>query len=63
MGLLTLLLVLGEFFLVAELVFLPGTILGALLSLTSYGVAIYFGFAKYGLVGGIVTIFVALILS
>ena len=63
MGLLTLLLVLGAFFLVAELVFLPGTILGALLSLTSYGVAIYFGFAKYGLVGGIVTIFVALILS
>ena len=63
MGLLTLLLVLGAFFLVAELVFLPGTILGALLSLASYGVAIYFGFAEFGLVGGIVTIFVALFLS
>ena len=60
MGLIILLLLLGAFFLVAELVFLPGTILGALLSLASYGAAIYFGFAKCGLGGGIVTIFVVL---
>ena len=62
MGLIILLLLLGAFFLVAELVFLPGTILGALLSLASYGAAIYFGFAKCGFGGGIVTIFVVLAL-
>ena len=63
MGLIALLLLLGAFFLVAELVFLPGVILGAILSLSSYGAAIYFGFAKYGLMGGFSTIFLALILS
>lgn len=63
MGLITLLVILGAFFLVAELVFLPGVILGALLSLASYGAAIYFSFVKYGLVGGVATIFIALVLS
>jgi membrane-bound ClpP family serine protease len=63
MGLMMLLLILGAFFLVAELVFLPGVILGATLSLASYGGAVYMGFAKYGLVGGFVTIAIVLLLS
>lgn len=63
MGLIALLLLLGAFFLVAELVFLPGVILGAILSMSSYGAAVYFGFVKFGLVGGFVTIFIALALS
>lgn len=63
MGLITLLVILGAFFLVAELVFLPGVVLGALLSLASYGAAIYFSFVKFGLVGGVATIFIALVLS
>ena len=63
MGLMILLLILGVFFLVAELVFLPGVILGATLSLASYGGAIYIGFAKYGMVGGFATIAIVLLLS
>lgn len=63
MGLIILFLLLGAFFLVAELVFLPGAILGALLSMASYGTAIYFGFTKFSLVGGFLIVVVALIMS
>ena len=63
MGFIVLLLVLGAFFLVAELIFLPGVILGATLSLASYGVAVYMAFAKYGMVMGFVTIAVVALLS
>ena len=52
MGFIVLLLALGAFFLVAELIFLPGVILGATLSLASYGGAVYMAFARYGIVGG-----------
>ena len=63
MGLIIFLVILGAFFLVAELVFLPGAILGSLLSLSSYGVAVYFGFTRFGFVGGVVTIVAVFVLS
>ena len=56
MGLIIVLLILGAFFLIAELVFLPGVTLGAILSLVSYGVAVYFGFERFGFVGGMLTL-------
>ena len=40
MGLIAFLVLLGAFFLVAELVFLPGVTFGLILSLLSYGAAI-----------------------
>lgn len=63
MGLIAILLILGAFFLVAELVFLPGVTLGAILSLVSYGAAIYLGFDRLGFLGGIITIGIALVLA
>ena len=47
MGLTIFLVLLGVFFLVAELVFLPGVTLGAILAVASYGAAIYFAFAQW----------------
>lgn len=63
MGLIIFLLLLGLFFLVAELIFLPGAALGVILSVASYGAAAYIGFARLGVVGGAVTIAIFLILS
>ncbi len=63
MGLIALLLILGAFFLVAELVFLPGVTLGAVLSLISYGAAVYFGFVRFGFVGGMLTLVMAVALA
>ena len=63
MGLIAILLILGAFFLIAELVFLPGATLGAILSLVSYGAAIYLGFDRLGFVGGVITLAVALVLA
>ena len=63
MGLIALLVALGLFFLVVELIFLPGVTLGTVLSVVSYGAAIYLGFARFGVMGGVVTIIVVLILS
>lgn len=63
MGLIALLVALGLFFLVVELIFLPGVTLGTVLSVVSYGAAIYLGFARFGVTGGVVTIIVVLILS
>ena len=63
MGLVIFLVLLGAFFLVAELVFLPGAILGSLLALSSYGAAAFFGFSRFGLTGGVVTIVAILLLS
>ena len=63
MGLIIVLLILGAFFLVAELVFLPGVTLGAILSLVSYGVAVYFGFERFGFVGGMLTLVAAVALA
>ena len=56
MGLTIFLVLLGVFFLVAELVFLPGVTLGAILAVASYGAAIYFAFARLGVVGGVLTV-------
>lgn len=63
MGVIILLVLLGVFFLVAELVFLPGVTLGVLLALLSYGAAAYMAFVRYGIVCGAITIGVILILS
>ena len=63
MGLIAFLVLLGAFFLVAELVFLPGLTFGLVLSLLGYGAAIYLGFARLGFVGGVVTIVVVVALS
>ena len=63
MGVIILLVLLGVFFLVAELVFLPGVTLGVLLVLSSYGAAAYMAFVRHGIVGGAITIGVILILS
>lgn len=63
MGLIVFLVLLGVFFLVAELVFLPGVTLGALLALASYGAAIYFSFARLGFVGGVITVVIILVAS
>lgn len=63
MGLIAFLVVLGAFFLVAELVFLPGLTFGLVLSLMGYGAAIYLGFARLGFVGGIITLVVVVAIS
>ena len=57
------LVLLGLFFLVAELVFLPGAALGVILSLASYAAAIYFAFVRIGMVGGFITLGIILLLS
>jgi membrane-bound ClpP family serine protease len=63
MGAIIFLVLLGLFFLVAELVFLPGVTFGVVLSLLSYGAAIYMGFARMGIVGGFITLAIIVALS
>lgn len=63
MGVVAFLVLLGVFFLVLELIFLPGVTLGTILSVVSYGIAIYFGFVRMGVVGGFVTMLVVVALS
>ncbi|MDE6374425.1 MAG: NfeD family protein [Alistipes sp.] len=56
------LVLLGVFFLLAELVFLPGVSVGAILSLVCYGSAIYLAFSGYGpLTGALVVVAVVLL--
>ena len=54
---------LGLFFLVVELIFLPGITLGTILSAVSYGAAIYLGFSRLGVIGGMIILFVIAALS
>ena len=63
MGLIILLVALGVFFLVLELIFLPGVTLGTALSVVSYGAAIYLAFDRFGVTGGVVAIVGVLLLS
>lgn len=63
MWLIILLVLLGLFFLVMELIFLPGVTLGTILAVVSYGAAAYLGFDRLGFVGGVVTIVAILLLS
>ena len=63
MGLIIVLVLLGLFFLVAELVFLPGVTLGTILSVVSYAAAVYLGFDRLGFVGGVITLVVVLAIS
>ena len=63
MGMVIFLVLLGLFFLVAELVFLPGAALGVILSLASYAAATYFAFVRIGIVGGFITLGIILLLS
>ncbi|MEG0498306.1 MAG: NfeD family protein [Alistipes sp.] len=53
----------GVLFLVAELVLLPGVSIGAVLSLTCYGSAIYISFRDYGMATGAVVTLVVIVLS
>ena len=63
MGLVIFLILLGLFFLVVELIFLPGITLGTILSVVSYGAAIYLGFSRLGVIGGMIILFVIAALS
>ena len=63
MGLVIFLILLGLFFLVVELIFLPGITLGTILSVVSYGAAIYLGFSRLGVIGGMFILFVIAALS
>ena len=63
MGLVIFLILLGLFFLVVELIFLPGITLGTVLSAVSYGAAIYLGFSRLGVIGGMIILFVIAALS
>lgn len=58
-----LLLVLGVLFLVAEIVFLPGVTLGALLAMVCYGSAIYLAFTECGTATGVVVTGAVVVLS
>lgn len=53
----------GVLFLVAELVFLPGVSVGALLSLVCYGSAIYLAFSDFGIWTGVAVIGAVALLS
>lgn len=53
----------GVLFLVAELVFLPGVSIGAVLSLLCYGSAVYLAFSDYGLWTGVAVIVAVFLLS
>ncbi|MCM1150432.1 MAG: NfeD family protein [Alistipes sp.] len=57
------LVLLGVFFLLAELVFLPGVSIGAILSLVCYGSAIYLAFSNYGPMTGALAILAVVLLS
>lgn len=59
----TLLIVLGALFLLAELVLLPGVTIGTILSLICYAGAIYLAFTAYGTTIGIVVIAIVVVLS
>lgn len=63
MGLIILLVLLGIFFLVVELMLLPGVTVGTILSLVSYAAAVYMAFARFGVTGGIVTLVVIIAVS
>lgn len=63
MGIIILLVLLGVFFLVVELMLLPGVTVGTILSLVSYAVAAYMAFVRFGVTGGAVTIAVIIAVS
>lgn len=58
-----LLIILGVLFLVAELVFLSGSLIGTALSLACYGGAVWKAFADYGYTAGIVVVAVIALVS
>ena len=63
MGMIIFLVVLGLFFLVAELIFLPGVTFGIILSLVGYAAAIFLGFTRFGTVGGCMVLAIVIALS
>lgn len=63
MGLVVSLVLLGVFFLVVELIFLPGITFGTILSVVSYAAAVFLGFDRLGMGGGFVTLVVVVALS
>lgn len=63
MFIIILLILFGVLFLIAELVLLPGVSIGAILSLVSYGGAIYIAFRDFGPYAGIIVLLIVLLLS
>ena len=63
MGLIIFLVLLGVFFLVVEMMLLPGVTIGTILSIISYAVAVYIGFDRYGLTGGGITLAAVIAIS
>ena len=57
------LIVFGVLFLVAELIFLPGVSVGAVLSIVCYGSAIYLAFSHYSPWIGALVILLVVVLS
>lgn len=49
--------------LILELFFLPGLSVAGFMSVLFYGVALYFAFAHMGVIGGVITLLVALVLT
>ncbi len=58
-----LLIVFGLLFMTAEIVFLPGVSIGAILSLVCYGSSIYLAFRDHGIVAGCIVIAAIILLS
>lgn len=58
-----LLILLGVLFLVAELVFLSGSLIGTILSLACYGGAIWKAFASFGNTAGIIVVVIVAMVS
>lgn len=58
-----LLILLGVLFLVAELVFLSGSLVGTILSLICYGGAVWMAFTKFGNTAGIIVIVIIALVS
>ncbi len=63
MGLIIFLVLLGVFFLVVEMMLLPGVTIGTILSIISYAVAVYIGFDRFGITGGGITLAAVIIVS
>ncbi len=57
------LVLLGLFFCVVELLLLPGVTLGAILSVACSGYAIYTSFGSFGLLGGVIVVVIVALLN
>lgn len=63
MWLIILLIIVGLFFFVAEIVLLPGVSIAGISGLIAYGVAIYLAFMQYNTIGGFIVIGAIVVIS